>query len=713
MKKQYFVSSLALTAMFTAIVASAETPMSYPSAPSSETVDEYFGIKVADPYRPLEDEMSPATVRWIEEERALTSGYLSGIPFRDAIRKRLTILNNYPKIGTPVKSSDGRYYWYENDGLRSQSVLMRSDSIGGTKEVFIDPNTLSEDGTVALTGTKRSKDGKLTAYTISRKGSDWTEIYVMDTDTKEMLPDHIEWAKFTSPEWFGDGFFYSAYPPAAEGREFTSANEGQKVFYHKIGTSQKDDILVFEDKDQPLHFHRGSVLGDEKVLAMSISGEGAGNALLVKKLDNPDWINAEWTTVEATQDNDFVPLTVRDGNIYYMTTKNAPKGQVLVAPVDNPSDFRVFIPEQESVLTDVNFTPDYLILSYSKDAATHAYLHKPDGTFIREIKFPGLGTASFVASSKFPEIYYSFTSYTVPSAAYQYDPESGESRLLRSPEIKGYNPDDYVTEQVFYTSSDGTKVPMFITYKKGIVRDGNNPTYLYGYGGFNISMNPGFSANRIAWFENGGVFAVANLRGGGEYGEEWHQAGTKLNKLNVFNDFIAAAEYLCKEKFTNPERLVIEGGSNGGLLVGATVNMRPDLFRVAIPRVGVMDMLRYHLFTIGWNWASDYGTTADSKEMAEYLRAYSPAHNIGNVKADYPAIMVTTADHDDRVVPAHSFKYAAALQAAQTGPEVKIIRIDSNAGHGAGKPVGKVIDEYTDIYSFIFHNMGITPVIPE
>jgi len=713
MKLRFILPTLALTAMTTAFAAKPDSPSSYPTAPSNDTVDDYFGMKVSDPYRPLEDEVSPATKKWIEEERALTNDYLSQIPFREAIRKRLTILNNYPKIGTPVKGTDGRYYWYENDGLRSQSVLMRSDSLGGPKEVFIDPNTLSEDGTVALTGVKRSKDGKHTAYTISRKGSDWTEIYVMDTDTKQLLPDHIEWAKFTVPAWFGEGFFYNAYPPTEEGREFTSSNEGQKVYYHRLGTPQRDDILVFEDPEHPLHFHRGSVLGDETVLILSISGQGLGNALKIKRLDKEGWENAPWTVVEETQDNDMIPIKVRDGNIYYTTTKNAPKGQVLVAPLDNPKDMRVFIPEQESVLVGVDFTPDYLILSYSKDASTHSYLHKLDGTFIREIKFPGIGKASFVTSSKYPEIYYTFTSYITPSVSYKYDPETGASTLINSPEIKGYNPADYMTEQVFYTSSDGTKIPMFITYKKGIARDGNNPTYLYGYGGFNISMNPGFSANRIAWLENGGVFAVANLRGGGEYGEEWHQAGTKLNKLNVFNDFISAAEYLVKEKFTNPERLVIEGGSNGGLLVGATVNLRPDLFRVAIPRVGVMDMMRYHLFTIGWNWASDYGTSADSKEMAAYLRSYSPAHNIANKKESYPAIMVTTADHDDRVVPAHSFKYAAALQAADTGDQPKIIRIDSNAGHGAGKPVGKVIDEYTDIYSFIFHNMGITPVVPE
>lgn len=713
MNPRLILPTLAISAMSYAFATAPKAPESYPVAPSDNTVDNYFGIKVADPYRPLEDENSPATKKWVDEERALTESYLSQIPFRNEIHKRLTVLNNYPKIGTPVKAADGRYYWYENDGLKSQSILMRSDSLGGEKEVFIDPNKLSDDGTVALTGVFRSKDGKHTAYTISRKGSDWTEIYVMDTDSKKLLDDHILHAKFTGASWFKDGFFYNAYPPTKEGKEFTDANEGQKVYYHKLGTPQSEDLLVFEDAEHPLHFHRGSAIGDEKLLVLSISGQGLGNALKVKRLDNENWLTAPWITVADTQEYDYIPVTVRDGMIYYQTTKDAPKGKLMVAPLDNPAELKDFINEKESVLTDVDFTPDYMLLTYSQDASTHAYLYKPDGTLIREVKFPGIGTASFITSSKYPEIYYTYNSYISPSVSYKYDPETNESTLINSPEIKGYNPDDYVTEQVFYTSSDGTKVPMFITYKKGIERNGNNPTYLYGYGGFNITQNPKFSANRIAWFENGGVLAVANLRGGGEYGEEWHVAGTKLNKMNVFNDFISAAEYLIKEGFTNPEKLVIEGGSNGGLLVGATVNLRPDLFRVAIPRVGVMDMMRYHLFTIGWNWATDYGTSADSKEMAEYLRSYSPAHNIGNKKIDYPAIMVTTADHDDRVVPAHSFKYAAALQATETGNNAKIIRIDSNAGHGAGKPVGKVIDEYTDIYSFIFANMGITPVFPE
>lgn len=687
-----------------------KAPVNYPAVPASDIVDDYFGLKVADPYRILEDENSPVTIEWIGRQRANTEDYLSKIPFRDSFRARLTELNNFPKVGTPTKKNDGRYYWFENDGLKGQSILMRSDSLNGAKEIFIDPNTLSDDGTVALTGFTQSRDGKYTAYTISRKGSDWTEIYVLDTESKKLMDDHIVWAKFTVPSWFGDGFFYSAYPPTKEGKEFTGSNEGQKVIYHKIGTPQSQDKLIFEDKANPLHFHDGTVYGKESVIFLTVSGQGVGNELRVKRLDKEGWENAPWTVIEPTQDYEFTPLAVRDGMIYIKTTKNAPRGQVLVAPVDNPTDFRVFIPEQKSVIGNVHFTPDHLITVYSKDASTHAYLHKPDGTFIREIKFPGIGTASFITSEKYPEIYYTYTSYTTPEVTYKYNPETDESTIVNAPEIKGYNPDDYITEQKFYPSADGTMIPMFITHRKGLSLDGTNPTYLYGYGGFNISNNPKFTANRVAWLENGGVFVVANLRGGGEYGEEWHEAGTKLKKMNVFNDFIAAAEFLIKEGYTNPDRLAIEGASNGGLLIGATVNLRPDLFKVAIPRVGVMDMMRYHLFTIGWNWAPDYGTSADSPEMAKYLYSYSPAHNVGKSKKDYPAIMVTTADHDDRVVPAHSFKYAAALQAAETGEQPKIIRIDSNAGHGAGKPVGKVIDEFTDIYSFIFYNMGLTPI---
>ncbi len=681
--------------------------LSYPKAPTSNTVDNYFGKEVADPYRPLENDTASETLEWVKAENKVTQNYLSQIPFRDDIRRRITEANNYRKSGMPWRGKDGKFYFYENDGLRNQSVLYRMDSIGGTPEVFLDPNTLSDNGTVALTGISMSKDGKYTAYTISRKGSDWTEIYVMDTKTRQLLPDHIEWAKFTGAAWHGDGFYYSAYPSPEAGKEFSNANENHRIYYHKLGTPQSEDVIVFEDKANPLHFHHATVAGDETVLFVSVGGQGVGDGLMMKKLDDP---SAQWIVIEPSQDYDVTPVKVKDGKIYYLSSKDAPLRRLMVAPVDNPTAMEVFIPESDAPLTDVNFTQDKIIVSYERDASTHSYVYSLDGKQEREIKFPTYGTAGFITSDKYPEVFYTFTSYVYPSTGFAYDMATGESTIMKTPEIKNFKSEDYVTEQVFYPSADGTKIPMFLTYKKGLKRDGKNPVYLYGYGGFNVSLTPSFSSNRLIWLENGGIFAVANLRGGSEYGEKWHQQGIKMNKLNVFNDFIAAAEYLVKEKYTEPSLITIEGGSNGGLLVGATVNLRPDLFRVAIPRVGVMDMMRYHLFTIGWNWASDYGTSADSPEMADYLLGYSPVHTIKS-GVNYPSIMVTTADHDDRVVPAHSFKYAATLQAADTGKNPKLIRIDSDAGHGAGKPIAKVIDEYTDIYSFIFYNLGITPVI--
>lgn len=696
----------------TAFVMTAANPdpvINYPSAPKDATVDNYFGHKVPDPYRPLENDTAPATLEWVKAENAVTRGYLDAIPFRSGIHKRLTALNNYAKVGMPAKQYDGRYYWYENDGLKNQSLLYRSTTPGGEKELFLDPNALSDDGTVALTGVFMSPDGKYTAYTISRSGSDWAEIYVMDTETKKLLDDHIEWAKFTTAEWDGDGFYYDAYDAPVAGKEYSNANEYQKVYYHKLGTPQSEDVVAFQDLSAPLHFHRAWVPEEGGVLGITVSGQGNGNGLLIKRLDRPD---ADFVTVEASQTYDMEPIGVKDGNLIVYTSKGAPNYRVILVPIDNPAEenWVDLIPGGPNVLTGIDYAADKIIATYIKDASTHAELLDGNGKKIRDIKLPGYGTASFSTSKKSPEVFYSFASFTSPSSVYSYNMDTDESVLQHTAAIAGYNMDDYVTEQVWYTSKDGTKIPMFITYKKGLKKDGTNPVYLYGYGGFNVSLYPGFSANRVFWLENGGIYAQATLRGGGEYGEPWHLAGTLQQKQNVFDDFIAAGEYMVNEGWTKPELLTIEGGSNGGLLVGATVNQRPDLFRVAIPRVGVMDMMRYHLFTIGWNWASDYGTSADSPEMAQYLLGYSPLHTIHNDGTPYPAIMVTTADHDDRVVPAHSFKYAAALQAADTGDAPKLIRIDSKAGHGAGKPTAKVIDEYADIYSFMFHNLGIKPV---
>ncbi|MDE6651074.1 MAG: prolyl oligopeptidase family serine peptidase [Paramuribaculum sp.] len=707
MKSSIFFAPMAILSLLGSSCAGNKS-LQYPDAPKDEAVsDEYFGISVADPYRPLEDDTCEATLEWVKAENALTQNYLGKIKFRDKIRARLTELNNYTKSGIPSKEKDGKYYFYENDGLQNQSVLYRSDSIGGEKEVFLDPNTLSDNGTVALTGVFPSNDGKYTAYSVSRNGSDWTEIYVMDTETKELLPDHIEWAKFTGAEWAGDGFYYSAYPRPDAGKEFSNANENHQIYYHKLGTPQSEDIVAFEDKANPLHFHTAYVPDSEDYLFVIGAGEGNGSSVMVKSLKG----NGDWKIMEPSQDYEINIVDVVDGTVYFTTNIDAPRGRLMSAPISNPvrSFWKELIPESQGVLKNMQFSGDKMLVTYEKDASDHVYLFDKNGKQLSEIKLPTYGSVALSSSKKSDEIFYSFSSFTYPAAIYSYNKESGESKLVNEPNVNGLDMDDYVTEQVFYPSTDGTKVPMFLTYKKGLKRDGKNPVYLYGYGGFNISLTPGFSPNRILWLENGGIYAQTNLRGGSEYGEEWHQAGTKMNKLNVFNDFISAAEYLIRENWTNPDLITIEGGSNGGLLVGATVNIRPDLFKVAIPRVGVMDMMRYHLFTIGWNWASDYGTSADSKEMAEYLLNYSPIHNIKNDGTPYPAIMVITADHDDRVVPAHSFKYAATLQAADTGNAPKLIRIDSNAGHGAGKPLAKVVDEYTDIYSFIYHNLGIDP----
>lgn len=706
-----FIKFAFMSTLTGALAAScSSSKIEYPAAPTDETVtDDYFGTVVADPYRPLENDTAPATLEWVKAENAVTEAYLSKIPFRGKIKERLTQLNNYKKTGLPSKHKDGKYYYYENDGLQNQSVLYRTDSLGGKPEVFLDPNKLSDDGTVALSGMSFSNNGKYAAYIISRSGSDWNEIYVLDAKTGQLLDDHIEWAKFTSADWEGDGFYYSSYPRPEKGKEYSNANENHQIYYHKIGTPQSSDRLVYEDKAHPLHFHSAYVPESEEYMFVIGGGEGVGSSLMVKNLKK----GGDWVIMEPSQDYNHELMDVVGDKAYILTNWGAPKNRLMVADLKNPAreNWKELIPEGDGVMTGMQLAADKMIVVFEKDAAEHAYVYEPTGQLVREIEFPTYGTVGISSDKDHNEVYYALASFTSPSAQYSYDLATGESKLIRQAEINGVNMDDYVTEQVFYPSADGTKIPMFITYKKGLEKNGKNPVYLYGYGGFNVSLPPSFSPNRMLWLENGGIYAQANLRGGSEYGEEWHMAGTKMNKMNVFNDFIAAAEYMIKEGWTSPDYLTIEGGSNGGLLVGATVNLRPDLFKVAIPRVGVMDMMRYHLFTIGWNWASDYGTSADSKEMADYLLSYSPLHNIKNDGTPYPAILVTTADHDDRVVPAHSFKYAATLQASDTGDAPKLIRIDSKAGHGGGKPTAKVIDEYTDLYSFIYENLGITPDI--
>lgn len=677
----------------------------YPETTKVDTIDVYFGTEVPDPYRWLENDTSAATAAWVEAENKVTNAYLAQIPFREQLLKRLTDLANYEKIGTPFKKH-GKYYFYKNDGLQNQSVLYVQDSLDGEARVFLDPNQLSDDGTVALTSLSFSNDGKYTAYTISRSGSDWSEIYVMDTATGKLLEDHINWAKFTGAAWQKDGFYYSAYDAPTKGKEFSNVNENHKIYYHKIGTPQAEDKLIYENPAYPKRFYSAGTSKDERILFIYESGAGRGNNLFIKDLEKS---NAPLIQLTTDFDYQYSPIEVIGDKMYIFTNYGAPKKRIMVADINHPilENWTELVPECSNVLSDAEVIGGKLFLTYDKDASNHAYVHDLNGKRLHEIKLPSLGSISFSGTKDDKECFFGFTSFTTPGATYKYDMDTNTYELYRAPKVK-FNPDEFTTEQIFFPSKDGVMIPMFLTYKKDLKTDGQNPVFLYGYGGFGISLNPGFSINRIPFLENGGIYAQVNLRGGNEYGEEWHVAGTKMQKQNVFNDFISAAEFLINNEYTNPNKIAIVGGSNGGLLVGACMTQRPELFKVAIPQVGVMDMLRYHKFTIGWNWASDYGTSEDSKEMFEYLKGYSPLHNL-KPGTKYPATMVTTADHDDRVVPAHSFKFAATLQECNDGTNPTLIRIDSKAGHGAGKPMTKVLEEQADIYGFIMYNLGMNP----
>ena len=692
-----------MTSVMLMACGSGQPRLDYPETAKVDTVDIYFGEEVADPYRWLENDTSAATAAWVKAQNKVTDGYLSTIPFRADLQKRLTDVVNYEKVGTPFKKH-GKYYFYKNDGLQNQNVLYVQETLDAEPRVFLDPNKLSEDGTVALTGLSFSHDAKYAAYTISRSGSDWTEIYVMDAESGKLLDDHIVWAKFTNADWCGDGFYYSAYDAPEEGKEYSNVNEGHKVYYHKLGTPQTEDRLAYSNPQYPKRFYSVSVDEEETMLFLYESGEGRGNALYVKDLTRQ---NAPFVAMATDMDYQYYPLEVMGEHILIYTNYGADKNRIMKASLKRPAlkEWTEVVPEAESVLSGALVIGGKLFLTYDKDAAHHAYVYTMDGKMEQEIKLPSLGSVNFSGEKNDKECFFSFTSFTIPGATYKYDMEKNAYELFRAPKVD-FDAEAFVTEQLFFTSKDGTRVPMFLTYRKDLKKDGQNPVYLYGYGGFNISLNPGFSALRIPFLENGGIYVQVNLRGGSEYGEEWHIAGTKMQKQNVFDDFIAAAEHLINNKYTNPEKIAIVGGSNGGLLVGACMTQRPELFRVAIPEVGVMDMLRYHKFTIGWNWASDYGTSEDSSEMFRYLKGYSPLHNL-KPGTRYPATMVTTADHDDRVVPAHSFKFAATLQACNDGTYPTLIRIDSKAGHGAGKPMSKVIEEYTDIYAFIMHNLNM------
>lgn len=679
----------------------------YPQAPKDGTVDTYFGVQVPDPYRPLENDSSRATADWVKAENKITQDYLSRITFRSKLLKRMKELVNYEKVSAPsyIKQTC-KWYFYRNSGLQNQSVMYVMDRLGDEKNarVFLDPNKLSDDGTVALKGISFSHNGKYAAYSISRSGSDWQEFYVMDAKTGKLLDDHIVWAKFSGASWQGDGFYYSAYDAPQKGREFSNVNSIQKIYYHKIGTPQSQDVLFYQNPANPMRFYSVYVNQEETMMFLTESGAGSGNNVYVRDLRQP---NSQFIQMTSNLDLQYSLVETIGDKMYFLTNDGAPKNRLMVTDLAHPgfNEWKTLVPEAKDMLESVTFADGKMILNYMKDASSHAFVYSLDGKQLSEIKFPTFGSAGFYGEKDRKEVFFYFSSFTVPGSIYQYDLATNTSKVYVSPKVK-FNESDYVSEQVFYPSKDGTRIPLFITYKKGLKRNGKNPVYLYGYGGFNIAMPPYFSSNRIPFLEIGGIYAQACLRGGSEYGEEWHLAGTKMNKQNVFDDFISAGEWLIKNKYTSKDYLAIVGGSNGGLLVGACMTQRPDLFKVCIPEVGVMDMLRYHKFTIGWNWAPDYGTSADSKEMFEYLKGYSPLHNL-RPGTHYPATLITTADHDDRVVPAHSFKFAATLQADNAGNTPTLIRIDTKAGHGSGKPLSKQLEEQADIYGFILYNMGL------
>lgn len=675
----------------------------YPKTAKDGTVDVYFGEKVPDPYRWLENDTSKATAQWVKEQNKVTAGYISKIPFRGKLLERLTSLTDYERVQAPFKRN-GKYYFFKNDGLQNQSVLYVRNSLNDTPRVFLDPNTLSKDGTVALTALSFSNNGKYVAYAISRSGSDWQEIFVLDAVTGKHLSDHIVWTKFPSISWYGDGFYYGAYETNAQGTEYSDINENQKIYYHKIGTRQAEDLLYHQDAEHPKLFLYTETNQEETHLFL-YSSEGSGNTLHVKDLSKP---GSQFKKMASDMNYQHSVIDVVDNMIYIYTTEGAPKGRVMSATTDKPEikDWKTVVPEADGVLSGAKIIGGKLFLTYSKDASDHAQLYTLDGKHLHEIKLPSLGSVSFSGTKYDKECFFSFSSFTMPGTVFKYDIDSNTSTTYYEPKVN-FTPGDFVTEQIFFNSKDGTRVPMFVTYKKGMRRNGQNPTLLYGYGGFNISITPAFQPYVLPFIESGGIFVSVNLRGGSEYGEEWHLAGTKMNKQNVFDDFIAAAEYMIANKYTNPSKLAIRGGSNGGLLVGACMIQRPDLYRVVSAHVGVMDMLRYHKFTIGWNWAGDYGTSEDSKEMFEYLKGYSPLHNL-KPGVEYPATLIFTADHDDRVVPAHSFKFAARLQECNAGLNPTLIRIESEAGHGGGKPISKTIEENADDYSFIMYNLGMS-----
>lgn len=683
-----------------------QAQLKYPETQKQAIAEDYHGTTVEDPYRWLEDDNSEDTKKWVKEQNKVTFDYLDKIPFRRQVRQRLEALWNYPRYSSPFKRGE-YYYYFKNDGLQNQAIMYRQKGMNGKPEEFLNPNTLNKEGIAALGNYEFSKNKKYFAYSIAVAGSDWQDVYIMETENKKLLKDKVEWVKFSNFSWNGDdGFYYSGYDKPDEKSKLSKQNQFHKVFYHKLGTPQSEDVLVYEDKAHPLRYHGAGLTEDGRFLVMSVAEGTSGAEIWYRDMKDPaqkemKMLIPGFKTEPTVVDNDGDKLII-------LTNDGAPNYKVILVDPKNPAkqNWKTIVPEKEEALQSVSTAGGYLYLQYLKDASTKVYQHKLDGTLVREIELPGIGSATgFSGEKEDKEFFYTFTSFNTPPTIYRYDIGLGRTTVFRKTEVK-IDTKDFVTEQVFFTSKDGTKVPMFLTYKKGLKRDGSNPVLLYGYGGFNIAITPAFSVSNAFFIEQGGIFAVVNLRGGSEYGEKWHHAGMLENKQNVFDDFIASAEYLIKNKYTNNQKIAIKGGSNGGLLVGACMTQRPDLFKVALPAVGVLDMLRFHKFTVGWGWTVEYGS-ADSSNHFPFLYKYSPYHNL-KPGVSYPATLVTTADHDDRVVPAHSFKFTSRLQEYNAGTNPVMIRIDVDAGHGAGKPTSKLIDEAADVWSFVMQNLGMT-----
>ncbi|MPM11811.1 Prolyl endopeptidase [bioreactor metagenome] len=700
MKKNTFFMILIL---FSAI--SNGQNIKYPETFRSDQADDYFGTKVADPYRWLEDENSAETKEWVDKQNSITHDYLDRIPFRQTLHNRLEKLWNYEKSGIPFKKGPW-VFCFRNSGLQNQSVLYVRKGFDGEDRVLLDTNKLSNDGTIALSEYSVSKNNKYLAFSTSKGGSDWNDIQVLEIATGKILPDIVRWTKFSGIAWYRDGFFYSAYEVSDEEKALSSKNEFHKVYYHKLGTKQGKDVLIYENKEFPLRNYGVFLDEDEKYMFLSESESTSGNALWFR----PAGINdAKWIKIADGFDYDYSFVGVIDDKFYLLTNNGAPNNRLIsVDPAHPESNYwRDVISESQNVLQSVSYINKKLLVNFLEDASDRLYIYSAKGNKETQINLPGIGTLGGPSGERYePVFFYSYTSYTMPNRIYRYDMNTGSNELYWSPQVD-FNPEEFTTVQVFFSSKDGTKIPVFLTYRTDMVKDGKRPVLLYGYGGFNISLTPGFRLTTIPFLEAGGIYAVVNLRGGGEYGKTWHEAGTLDKKQNVFDDFIGAAEFLIKDGYTNPSEIAIQGGSNGGLLVGACMTQRPDLFKVALPAVGVMDMLRFQKFTIGWAWTGDYGSS-DNEEDFHYLYKYSPLHNIKK-GTHYPATLVTTADHDDRVVPAHSYKFISELQNCQEGENPVLIRIETMAGHGAGKPTSKQIDEATDVMSFLMYNLGIEP----